>query len=171
MMKKILFTLVLTMLVAVSTFAQHDTGSPKWVRADNGAEMRIDGTMNGTTYDTLATGWIDMSDYDATNEYIQIYYQMTGDANPSGLADTTWLYVNAVGNELPSFTGAVTLAQLVDTTNSETAAYVASTISNLRPKYINFIFGAASTVSGGDVDDSVDIKAVVRFPIKDAKAR
>lgn len=165
-MKKILFTLALTLVIAVSTFAQFDTGYPKLVRGNWGLEIQVEATMDGSSYDSLTTGWVDISDFDDALEYAQIYYLMTDDG--SGAADTSWLLIDAYGNEAASWTGAVNLGQLVDTTDSQSAVYVASTISNKRPKYINFIFEQATTVAGGNLDDSIDCKLRFRFPIKDA---
>ena len=166
-MKKLFFsTLLISLLFVCEIFCQFDSGYPKFVRGNWGAEVLVEGTMNATTYDTLTTDWIDISDFDATTEYIQFYVNMSSDGAIA--TDTSWIFVNAVGNESASSTGQVELGQIVDTTNSETAFYTASTISNKRPRYIKFVFGAASTVSGGNVDDSVGVSAVIKFPLKDA---
>lgn len=166
-MKKLLFSALLISLLFVSeNFCQFDSGYPKFVRGNWGAEVLVEGTLNATTYDTLTTDWIDISDFDASNEYIQFYVN----TNSGGAlaTDTAWIYINAVGNEAASTTGQAELGQVVDTTNSETPFYTASTISNKRPRYIKFVIAAASTVSGGNVDDSVDVSAVIKLPLKDS---
>ena len=135
-MKKILLATILSLVMVGTGICQFDSGYPILSRGNDGLEVRIEATMDASTYDSLTTGWIDISDFDATTEFIQLYYIMTSNAVEE---DTTWLLVDVYGNESASFTGAVNLTQLVDTTNSETATYVASVLSNKRPRFFNFI--------------------------------
>lgn len=168
-MKKILFAMILSLVMVGTSLSQFDSGYPILARGNSGLEIKVEGTMDASTYDTLTTDWVDISDFDNTTQYVQIYVN----TNSGGAlaTDTAWVFVNAVGNEVASSTGQAELGQVVDTTNSETPFYTATTISNKRPRFIKFVFGAASTVSGGNVDDSVDVSAVIRFPLKDAKVR
>ena len=172
-MKKILFTLVLTLALVGMSFAQFDSGYPKLVRGDTGYEIQVEATLDTTASsttnpDSISTGWYDISDFDDPLEYVQLYYKVT--SGGALATDTAFYFMNIYGNETKSFTNAVNIAQIVDTTNSEVAAYVASTLSNKRPKYINWVIRQKSTVSGGTADDSVDVIARLRFPIKEYHA-
>lgn len=173
-MKKALLTLVLSLVYVGMTLAQFDSGYPILVRGDSRLEIQIEATLDTTAGsttnpDSIATGWIDISDFDATNEYTQLYYKVT--TGGALATDSAWVLMDVFGNESASWTGAVNITQILDTTNSETAGYNASTLSNKRPKFINIVIEQESTVSGGGADDSVDVSAVFRFPIKDSKVR
>lgn len=169
-MKKILFSLFLIVTCfVIQVQGQFDSGYPILVRGNSGLEVQIeailDSTLSSTTApESLATGWIDISDFDASTEYVQLWSLFDAD----GTADTSSVLIDIWGNETASWTGAVSIIQLLDTTTSNSAAYTASTLSNKRPKYVNIVFENKPT-SGDNADDSVDVHAVIRFPLKDAK--
>ena len=156
--------------MVVGVNAQFDSGYPTLVRGNSGLEILIEATMDTTSgsYDSLATEWIDISDFDATLEYAQLYSLFDAD----GHQDTVSVLIDLYGNESPSWTGAVSITQILDTTISSSATYTASTLSNKRPKYISLVLENKPTTDGGankNADDSVDVHAVFRLPQKDAK--
>lgn len=166
-MKKILFASLLIVVLSFTAFGQFDSGFPKYQRSNSEARFLIEATMGAAATDSLATGWQDISDFDATLEYWQAYVNFsTGGALAT---DTGYVSIDVYGNESASWTGAVNIGQLVDTTGTEGASYTASAMSNKRPTYVNFVIENVSNVSGGNVDDSLDVSAVIKIPIKDAK--
>ena len=166
-MKKILFVALISLLFTVEIFSQFDSGYPKYQRSNSEARFLIEATMGAAATDSLVTGWQDISDFDATNEYWQVYTKLT--TNGALATDTGYVSIDVYGNESASWTGAVNIGQIVDTTSSETAFYTASTLSNKRPTYVNFVIENVSNVSGGNNDDSLDVSVVIKIPIKDAK--
>lgn len=175
-MKKFLLTTFLVLaLFAINLQAQNTSGYPSWVRGNSGVEMRMDFMLDSTasSYDSIATGWQDISDYDATNEYIQLFYKIT--RGTTGAGDTTAVLCDVWGNESASWTNAVNIVQLVDTATfviatTLAATYSASQWSNKRPKYINIVWENQSLTGNlHGIDDSVSVSAVLRFPLKDAK--
>ena len=99
-----------------------------------------------------------------------LYY----DIDVNAVGDTSAVLCDVWGNEEASWTGAVSIVQLVDTatfvtTTTLVATYAASQWSNKRPKYINVVWenqSIAGTLAG--IDDSVSVSATLKFPLKDA---
>jgi len=168
-MKKILLTLFLTFCMVVGIYGQFDSGYPSLVRGNSGLEILIEATMDTTSgdNDSLVTEWYDISDFDGTLEYTQLYSLIEAD----GTDDTVSVLIDLYGNESPSWTGAVSITQILDTTTSSSATYTASTLSNKRPKYISLVLENKPMTEGANLnaDDSVDVHVVFRLPIKDAK--
>lgn len=179
-MKKLFSLLALVIVLSLPAYAQFDSGYPQTIRGNWGLEIRVeaqlDSTSGSTTApDSLATGWIDISDFDSPLDYAQLYWDLGLNGDQTSNSDTSAVLLDVWGNEANSWTGAVNIIQLVDTatyvsTTTLAPSYTASVLSNKRPRYINLVFENQSLT--GDlhgIDDSVDVSFIFRLPIKDPK--
>jgi len=187
-MKKILSVLILSLLFVVPSLAQWTSGYPTMVRSNSGLVITMEALLDSSTtsgYDSLATtsslGWVDISDFDASNEFVTLFWDV--DLIETGPGDTSGVLIDLWGSPTPSWTDAVLITQLVDTSGgSATGAdvyvstvsivptYVSSALGNIRPQYITVVIENRSKT--GDLhtfDDSLTVSAVLRFPLKDAK--
>ncbi len=186
-MKKIFAVLMLSLLFAVPSLAQFDSGYPQLVRSNGYLEIRIEAMLDSASsgYDSIATttliGWVDISDFDNPLQHAQLFWDV--DLIETGPGDTSGVLIEVWGSETASWTDAVSITQIVDTsgasagtadyyvsTTSIVPTYVASTLSNKRPKYITIVFeNRSKTGNLHTFDDSLDVSAVFRLPVKEAK--
>ena len=187
-MKKFLLTTFLVLaLFAINLQAQWDSGYPIMERGNSTflikMELTLDSTASSATApDSLATGWYDISDFDASLEYATLFWDVDLDGDQDSGTDTSGVLIDLWGSESPSWTDAVLISALVDTSGAAASSadyyvttvsivptYVASAFSNKRPTYINIVLeNQSKTGNLHTFDDSLGVSAVFKLPIKDA---